>query len=122
MAIESSPLLYSSREEVASILSTVGIDLRIDDSDDGTVDAAEEQLLTDAIEEATDIINEAALHFYTAEELETSRWIRRRASYLAAHIIGKRRGNPSIYCEYVEEIKGELERLMGRIEELERGQ
>ena len=111
MPIESTPLLYSSRAEIASITSTLGIDLKVDDDEDGTISVAEELLVTDAIWEATDRINEVALHFYTAEDLETSGWVRRRCSYLAAHILGRRRGNPSVYCDEVEELKEELKKL-----------
>lgn len=114
MAIEVAPLLYTTRAEIASISSDLGIDLKVDDDDSGTIEAPEEQLVTDAIWEATDTINEVCLHFYTAEVLETSAWVRRRASYLAAHILGRRRGNPSVYCDEVEKLLGkggELERI-----------
>ena len=111
MAKESQPLLYTTRAEIESILSGLGVDLMVDDDESGDIDASEEEDVTEAIWEATDIINERASHFYDAEALETSSWVRRRASYLAAHILGRRRGNPSVYCEEVEEIRAELKRL-----------
>jgi len=108
MPIEEVPLQYTTRAEVESVLGQVGVNLRVDDDDDGVVDNAEEVLLDDAIWEATDLINESALHHYTEEVLETSAWVRRRASYIAAHIIGRRRGNATIFCDEMDQIKIDL--------------
>ena len=98
---EATPVLYATRADVASILSTAGIDVRIDDDDDGTVTPSpgEEAFLDDAILEATDVINVAGLHFYSAADMGESLWVRRRAAYLAAHFLSMRRGNPGLFCE-----------------------
>lgn len=110
---ETIPTLYTDRAEVASILSTVGIDVRIDDDDDGTITASpgEEKHLDDAILEATDTINIYGQHFYTSAVMAQSLWIRRRAAYLAAHFLSMRRGNPGLFCERFEQIMKELELL-----------
>ena len=115
--LEDEQILYSSRQEVASIFSSVGVDLRLDDNDDGLVSTGaggtqnEEQWLTDAIEEATDDINLLLCHFYSVEDLASSRWLRRRASYLAAHHLSERRGNAKQFCEKVEGIMKTLKRI-----------
>lgn len=110
---EATPVLYATRADVASILSTAGIDVRIDDDDDGTVTPSpgEEAFLDDAILEATDVINVAGLHFYSAADMGESLWVRRRAAYLAAHFLSMRRGNPGLFCERYEIIMDELEKL-----------
>lgn len=109
MAFEDDYPVYSSRSEVESLISNVGINLRIDDDDDGVISIPqEEDLLDDCIAEATDTFNLYAMHYYDPEYLAGSRWVRRRVSYMAAHILGRRRGNTSIYCSEWERIMEEL--------------
>ena len=100
-AVEPVPELLSSREEVESILSADGINLRIDDDLDGVTDgtsgsANDTEKLIDALVEASDEGYEN-LWRYTPENLCTSRWVRRRCSYIAAYILSIRKGNPSLY-------------------------
>ena len=109
--VEPAPVLLTSRAEVASILSTVGIDLHIDDNDDGVVDLTEEQYLVDCMEEASDTIFEKLQYRYTHEVLIESDWTRRRVSYLAAHLVGKRRGNPNVFCEKVVKLMKEVDEV-----------
>ena len=117
---EALPPQYSTRTEVESIMSQVGVDVRLDDNEDDEVTEAnpqqpdipdEEGHLTDAIDEATDIVNEYALPLYSDTVLCASRWVRRRASYLAAWIVSQRRGNAALYEERACRIMEELERV-----------
>ena len=118
VTIEAAPPVLTTRAEMASISSTIGIDLRIDDDDDGVIDVlpvtGEEQSLLDAIEEASDEAYMRLEMYYTPEVLETSRWVRRRVSYIALHILSKRRGNPGNYCD-------EFERYMKQFQEVADG-
>ena len=111
MAKEAQPLLYATQAEVEDILGAVGVRLRVDDGDDGTIDPEDADRLQEAIWEATDIINEYALHYYTAEALETSAWIRRKCSYMAAYLMGRRRGNKSIYKDEYDQTISRLQRI-----------
>ncbi len=107
MATEVAPLLLSSRPEVESIFSIDGIDLRIDDDDDGVTDgtggtANDTQLLIDALIEGSDDAYQKLLGNYEDVVLETSTWVRRRVSYIVCNIISIRKGNPAQYCEQAE--------------------
>lgn len=103
MAIETAPLLLSSRQEVESIWSIDGVDLRIDDGDDGVTagtggTANDEQLLIDALIEGSDEAYGRLLGNYEADVLASSLWVRRRVSYIVCHLISLRKGNPAQYC------------------------
>jgi len=107
MAVEVAPLLLSSRPEVESIFSVDGIDLRIDDGDDGVTDGTggtdnDTQLLIDALIEASDDAYQQLLGRYEDVVLETSTWVRRRVSYICCNLISTRKGNPAQYCEQSE--------------------
>jgi len=83
----------------------------VDDSDDGTVSAAEETLLDDVMLDATDQANEVLLQFYEADVLETSLWVRRRVSVLACHLLSRRRGNASQFEDEAARFQDFLEDL-----------
>ncbi len=104
MAIETAPLLLSSREEVESIFSTDGINLRIDDQDDGVTDGTggtnnDEAYLIDALIEASDEGYQRLLVKYDDDVLAESLWVRRRVSYVACHLLSMRKGNPAQYVD-----------------------
>ena len=101
------PTLLSSRAEVESIFSEIGIKLRIDDDLDGVTDgtggtANDTQKLIDALVEASDEGYEN-LWQYKPEDLALSLWVRRRVSYIACHLISIRKGNPGQYCDKYEQ-------------------
>ncbi len=96
----------SSRAEMESVFSINGVAWR---SDDDVTDF--DALVNDCIEEATLTFFEAAFKFYDPDSLVGSRWVRRRVSYMACHDLSQRRGNPALFCEKMEKIEAELERL-----------
>ncbi len=118
MVLEAAPPVLTTRAEMASISSTLGIDLRLDDDDDGVIDilgvTGEEQLLLDVVEEASDEAYTRLEMYYEQITLADSRWVRRRVSYIALHILSKRRGNPGNYCD-------EFEKYMEQFDEVASG-
>ena len=100
---------FTSRTEVESVLSTVGLDLRVDDDLDGVVSTAEEDYLVDAMAEATDEVAGYLLHRYEHSELENSRWVRRVTSYFAASAICRRHGNPDMFVTELERYQKKME-------------
>jgi len=100
--------LYSSRAEVEAIWSIEGLDVRLDDDDDGTVGSIEEERLILCIAEATDDINGFATHQYDPSVLLGSRTVRRWASYMAASALSGRRGNPEQFCNKITRIELQL--------------
>lgn len=116
---ESAPTLYTSRSEIESIFSIMGVNTRVDDDHTEAVDTAwgikcagasitEESYLDDIIEEATDYMNQYLLGFYKSTDLANSRWVRRRCSYIACYFLSQRRGNPAQFTTRFEEITAEL--------------
>lgn len=109
------PVLLSSREEVESIFSADGVTLRIDDDMDGVTDgmdgtANDTQKLIDALAEASDEAYER-LWRYDNDVLECTYYVRRRVSYIAAHLLSIRRGNPGQYCDMAERYLKDFEEI-----------
>lgn len=108
---EAIPTLYTSRSEIESIFTINGVDFRLDDDYNETISATEETYLDAIIIESTDIVNQYLLPLYSATDLAESRWIRRRASYIACYFLSMRRGNPRQFGDRYDEILSELEAI-----------
>ena len=110
MALEPHPtLLYTSQTEMESIFGELGVQLRLDDDEDNIFSTPETDRINDIITEATDICNQWLEHYYDPTELETSRWVHRRASWIACHLLARRLGNPdqfsSEHAQAIEDFK-----------------
>lgn len=92
--LENRPRGYTCPTCMARLFSSDGIDLR---TDDGLDTREQDLMLEDAIMDATDLINQYCLPIYHETELHRSRWVSRRACYLACHFLSQRRGNPAQY-------------------------
>lgn len=86
---------YCSEADIQALLSSDGMIGRVDDDNDGTVDATPEQLYLDkAISWATSRINFYCLPLYTAASLADSWVVNEWCVILACHWLSSRRGNP----------------------------
>lgn len=105
MAVETLANTYTSEAEIQRIAyGAAGADALADDlstTDDAT-------LWTEVVEDATDFVNQYALRMYEAADMADNRWVRSRATWIAAHLFSQRRGNPSLFSERFEQIKQEL--------------
>jgi phage gp36-like protein len=107
--------LYTSQDEIERLMSVKSAELYVDDIGIGMADDPE--IWTDVIDQATDTVNMYAQYYYEESVLELSSWVRRTATWIAAHYLTQRRGNPGAYSslyeqaiEYLERIKkGELQ-------------
>lgn len=109
MAVETLAQIYTTQAEVERIAyGSQGSTLITED-----VTAGEEQttLWTEVTEEASDFINEFASLRYDPSDLVDSRWVRSRASWVAAYFISQRRGNPALFVNRFDEITDELQRV-----------
>lgn len=95
-------MAYATLTEARHVLSSSGVDLRLDDGDDGS----------DAIEETDQEIEQATHYLYTAASLATSRWVKQKAKNILAYLLCTRRGNPAP--------AGIAERYVRALEQLER--
>ena len=111
MPLEPVPTLYATRADVESIFSSQGIDWRLDDNDDATTGTTEQGYLTDAIREATDIVNQYALTHYDEAQLSTSRVVTRWTAWIACFLLSRRRGNEAQFTDEYLAITEELTRV-----------
>lgn len=105
---ENRPRGYTCPTCMERLFSSTGIALRLDD---GLDEPAQDQILDDCILDATDLINQYCLPIYPESELAKSRWVSRRACYLACHFLSQRRGNPAQYQSRHDEIVAELAKV-----------
>lgn len=101
--------LYTSGTEIEQIYGRLAVDQRVNDNQAGTITQAEEEALNRIIVEATETINEYVLQFYAPADLYRSHWVRRRASYLACHLLSIRQAESPQYQANYEQIIAELE-------------
>lgn len=86
---------YTDREHMNSMLSAEGVDLRLDDDADGTVEAEELAYLTDRIiSTATEKINYYLSARYAPIQLKDSYWVWEVCTVVASRMLCARRGNP----------------------------
>lgn len=78
--------VYCTITHVSNILSTDGVTYRVDD---GTA----LDLYAAVIDEASSIIDEYALRFYTSTSMAASRWLTYHCANIAAWLLCTRRGN-----------------------------
>ena len=105
--------LYCSQTNVEQILSANGVTLRLDDSGDGTVSAAEQLAMDFALADAAETCNFYLWPKYSPSWLATSNWVNVRASWLATYALCDRRGNPCPESleDRAEKVLEELERV-----------
>lgn len=102
---------FTTIEEISRIFSSDGVDLRLDDitnPDDNTL-AVEE-----TIDDATNLIYQYTWLIYDVTDLSNSKWVRRRATYIACYLLSIRRGNPGQYIDRYNSILEELKLILTR--------
>lgn len=82
---------YATRTELEHIWSEFGVDVRLDDDDDGV---AQSGLVAAVLEEATVKVNYHLLARYSVATLAASAWVKWAAANIAACLLARRRGNP----------------------------
>lgn len=100
-----------TRADIEKVFSSLAIDERIDDNNDGSISAPELSYLDDTIGDAVDEFLTYALRYYAESVLETSEWAKRQTAIIAAHALSTRRGNPDQFCTAYEGVIATLEML-----------
>ena len=103
--VETLAYTYTSEDEIVRILSTSGVNLRVDDLDDTTV------LMTEIVNEATDMINYYCGLNYAEFDLNNSVLVRRWASWIGCYLLSQRRGNPAMFEDRMAEVIALLEEI-----------
>ena len=96
---------YTSEDEIVRILSSSGVNLRVDDLDDTTT------LMTEIVSEATDMINYYCGLNYDESDLNNSVLVRRWASWIGCYLLSQRRGNPAMFEDRMQEVIVLLEEI-----------
>jgi hypothetical protein len=86
--------LYCTEDDIRSWLSDLGVDLRIDDDDSGTVEDDEEAFLTRCLAWGTNQVNKYCVPRYRVQDLAQSYAATLWATIFAAHFLCSRRCNP----------------------------
>lgn len=87
--------VYTSLDEMRVVFGQLGIQVRLDDDDYGELTTEAGTFLHAIIVQATDECNSYLLQHYNPEELVESAWVRMRCTWIACHILSRRRGNAS---------------------------
>ena len=84
---------YTSEAEIDRLLSTAGSDGWLDD----LTPSNRASYYNEIIQDATGTINQYLEKMYNPVDMQSSPWVRRRATYLATYHLTKRRGDPGLY-------------------------
>lgn len=114
MPTETLSYTYTTQAEIERLFSAVGALRRADDDADGV---AETSVWNDVIYEATDEVNLYLERWYEPEDMANNLWIRRQASWIGAHHLSQRRGNPAIFQDAYDRATNLLEKVfMGQMQ------
>lgn len=99
---------YTSEAEIKRLYGKKGVEL-INSDIAGTDVAA---LWDEVIADATQTIDQYAAQIYNQSDLAQSRWVRIRATWIAAFRLSQRKGNNDLFAQRYDEIMEELEKIM----------
>lgn len=111
-----SPYAFCDQDDIETILSVAGAQLRIDEDMDGVISAAEERIVPMCVSDAAETMMYYCSQKYTPEMMATSPWVSHRASWYACYVLCSLRANP-----VPESILGRLEAIQKELEEVRSG-
>lgn len=102
---------FTTRDQIARLMSADGVSLRLDDA---ASDVEETDMIDEIIADATEYIWQFLWLNYVEADAAASTWVQRRATYIAAHFLSIRRGNPGLFVDRFEISTEELKRVYDR--------
>lgn len=108
--------LYTDQSSVEALLSVVGVQLRVDDDESGTISPTEQTWIDYSISFGTSFVNRYAAVHYDTSSLAGSWSVWNWATIAASRWLCTRRGNsiPAAIAGWWEETKTELEQVRDR--------
>ena len=103
--------LYTSREEINRRYGSVGVKSSTQDM----TGADTVEFWVELTSEASDVVNTYCWVYYLPADLEDSRWVRSRATWIGCYLLSIRRGNPGLFKMRYDEIIEELQAVAGGI-------
>lgn len=101
-------IVFTSREEVSRLYSTIGVDLRLDDMDI----SAGSNHMNEVVLAATETVSSFTMRYYNNSAIYTSPWIRRRATIIAAYYLSMRRANGTQFTQEYQRVMEDLEKFL----------
>lgn len=102
---------FTTLAEIERLFSGDAISLRIDDAADAN---AEADIIDEVIDDATEWVWQFLWLNYEKASAVIHPWVRRRATFVAAHFLSLRRGNGGQFIDRFENIKEELQLVYAR--------
>lgn len=96
---------FTNADNIKALYGANGYDNILDDLSAGDIDEIISQVIFDA--EQTIIVR--LNRFYTNSALANSAWVKSRATWIAAHLLSKRRGNEHYFADNYEDALRELD-------------
>jgi phage gp36-like protein len=114
--VETITYKYTTEAELVRLMSQASLTEFLTDPD-GTVlvdtpvptTPTKSEVLNDAIDRATDKVNDYCYQLYELRLLANSRWVRVRATAIAAHYLTQRKGEPGRYQQLYDEAIADLQ-------------
>jgi len=97
---------YTSQAEVYRMLGNYAVDLMMDDTA-----GRDNETWDDMLEDADETIKMYVNQHYDPAILNTSTWVRRRATVLVSNIVSQRRGNPGLFNSRTDRVYEELNEI-----------
>ncbi len=111
MPTETLTYTYTTQAEIERLYGKTGVAAITADLQGTNIASMWEEIIADA----TLTIDSYASQVYDQEDLATSRWVRNRATWLAAYRLSQRKGNNDLYAQRYQEIIDELEKVKSLI-------
>lgn len=108
MTIETLSYEYTSQAEIERLYGKKGVQSMLVDVSGDDVAAIWNELVADG----TQTIDAYAAQIYNQADLATSRWVRTRATWIAAFRLSQRKGNNDLFAQRYDQIIEELEKVM----------
>lgn len=96
---------FTTRDEMIRLFKRVGIEFRVNDA------PFDDTILDFYIDDATSQIQQQLIGLYNNADLNTSPWVRVRATWMACYFLSQAGGNPALFYGRYEAILKELENV-----------
>jgi len=102
------PDWFTSKAEVERLLGLHAVKSFLSDTKTGSIDP---NVWADILDDATETVAMYLDRFYDRAQMAANKWVRRQATWLAAHYLTHRRGNPSLFNARARQVMDWLEMI-----------
>lgn len=95
-------VILTSLQEIQRIFSPEGVENHTEDY------SYNSEVINEIVNRASETVLQYLRTLYLPEDLETSYWVRAKATYIACYYLSARMGNPALYQDFFEQSMMEL--------------